>query len=140
MRIANALIIILLLASFSAWAGAQSVMQKMGLTSKLCFVQPEVSGRMNVEKSKVNLDNDQSVTLTGGDAACLYVFPGSYSFRVEFLNSERMFSHKSISPKYNTILHKGERTVFEVYPATTKNGDYTGGWRARLLQQDALKK
>ena len=140
MRIANALIILLLLTSSSAWAGTQSVMQKMGLTSQLCFVQPEVSGRMNVEKSRVTLNNDQSVTLMGGQAACLYVFPDSYSFSIEFLNSERLFPHKSISPKYNATLHKGERTIYEVYPTRSKNWEYTGGWRARLLHHSADKK
>ncbi len=139
MRIANALII-LLLANPIAWAAPKSIMQKMGLTSQLCFVQPEVSGRMNAEESRVALDNDQSVTLMGGDAACLYVFPGSYRFTIEFLNSEHLFPHKSISPKYNAILHKGERTLFEVYPTTTENGEYTGGWRARIIHQNTRTK
>lgn len=139
MRIANALTI-LLLANPIAWAGPQSIMQKMGLTSQLCFVQPEVSGRMNVEESSVALDNDQSVTLMGGEAACLYVFPGSHSFTIEYLNSERLFPNKSKSPKYKTTLHEGERTVFEVYPTMTKSGEYTGGWRARLIHQRAGEK
>ena len=115
------------------------IMQKMDLTSELCFVQPEVSGRMNAEESKVLLNNDQSVTLMGGQAACFYLYPDVYSFRIEFMNSERMFRHKSTSQKYSVTLSKGERAVFEVYPAT-KKWEYTGGWRARPLQQSAHKK
>lgn len=140
MRIANALIALLLLVNPVARARSQSILQKMGLTSRICFIQPEVSGRMNVEESRVALNNDQSVTLMGGQAACLYVFPGSYSFRIEFLNSEHLFRGKSMSSKYNVILRKEERAVFEVYPTTTENGEYTGSWRARLIHQGAYKK
>jgi len=138
MRIAN-LLVVLLLVDPAMWARPQSVMQKMDLTSQVCFMQPEVSGRMNVEESRVTLSNYQRVTLMGGQAACLYVYPGDYSFRIEFLNSEGMFHRKSKSPKYKVTLVRGERAVFEVYP-TTRDAEYTGGWRARLIEQNTDKK
>jgi hypothetical protein len=137
MKIANSLIALLLISPV-LWAKPQSSMQKMGLTSQVCFVQPEVSGRMNVEESRVSLSNYQSVTLMGGETACLYVYPGTNSFRFGFLNSENLFPRKSISLKYDVILKKGKRAVFELYPAT-KNGEYTSGWRARLIQRDTDK-
>ncbi|MGH9780770.1 MAG: hypothetical protein ACRD33_03030 [Candidatus Acidiferrales bacterium] len=111
----------------------------MDLTSQVCFVQPEVSGRMNVEESRVSLSNYQNVTLIGGQAACLYVYPGDYSFQIEFPDSEGLFHRKSKSPKYDVAVRKGERAVFEIYPAT-KDGEYTGGWRARRIEQNANKK
>lgn len=115
-------------------AKPQSVMQKMDLTSRICFVQPEISGRMNVEQSKVSVSNYQHLTLMGGQAGCLYVFPGDYSFRIEFQDSERLFHRRSESPKYNVTLNKGEIAVFEVYPAM-KNDEYAGAWRARLIRK-----
>lgn len=117
------------------WAEPQQTMDKMGLSSQVCFVQPEISGRMNVEESRVSFSNDQHLTLMGGQAACLYVSPGTYDFRIEFLNSEGLFHRKSTSPKYDVTLRKGERTVFQIYPATTKSGEYLGSWLARAIEQ-----
>lgn len=116
------------------WAKPQSIIQKMDLTSEICFVQPEISGRMNVEESKVSVSNYQDLTLMGGQAACLYVPPGDYSFRIEFQDSERLFHRRSESPKYNVSLSKGERAVFEVYPLM-KNDEWAGAWRARRIRK-----
>lgn len=129
------LILVLLLVGPELLADRQSVMKKMDLTSQLCFVQPEVSGRMNVEESRVSVNNYQELTLMGGQAGCLYVPSGNYSFRIEFLDSERMFHRKSQSPEYKVGLEAGERAVFEIYPAT-RNDEYSGGWRARLVEHD----
>lgn len=89
---------------------------------------------MNVEESKVSLSNYQNLTLMGGQAGCLYVTPGRYTFRIEFQDSERLFHKKSESPKYNVAVGERESAVFEIYPAT-KNDEWAGAWRARLIQK-----
>ena len=128
------LLILLLLVPVTLAAKPQSIMQKMELTAQVCFVQPEISGRMNVEESMISLSNDQHLTLMGGQAGCLYVPPGNYSFRIEFQDSEQLFHRKSKSPKYNAALSTGERAVFEVYPLM-KDEEFSGAWRARLIQK-----
>lgn len=138
MKKVNAFLALLLMCPV-LWAEPQRTIDKMGLSSQVCFVQPEISGRMNVEESEVSFSNDQHVTLMGGQAACLCVFPGTYVFRIEFLNSEGLFHRKSTSPKYDVSLRKGDRTVFEIYRATTKSGEYLGSWRARAIEQKTGK-
>jgi hypothetical protein len=133
------LVIVLSLVSSRLWAQNPSIMRKVDLTSQVCFLQPEVNGRMNVEKSRVSFSNYQQVTLMGGQAACLYVRPGDYSFRIEFLDSEGVYGRKSKSPEYKIALAEGDRVVYEVYP-TAKGPTYTGGWRARLIEKHASKK
>jgi hypothetical protein len=128
------LLILLLLIPVALAAKPQSIMQKMDLTAQVCFVQPEISGRMNLEESIVSLCNYQHLTLMGGPAGCLYVPPGNYSFRIEFPDSEQLFHRKSKSPKYNVALTTGERAVFEVYPAM-KEEEFSGAWRARLIEK-----
>jgi hypothetical protein len=122
----------------TAQARPQSIMRKMDLTARICFVQPEISGRMNVEESKVSVSNYQKLTLMGGQAGCLYITPGYYTFRIEFQDSEGLFHRKSESPKYNVSVGEGELAIFEVYPAT-KNNEYSGAWRARLMQKGTAK-
>lgn len=136
---ARFLILLLLATPAILLAKPQSIMQKMDLTSEICFVQPEISGRMNVEESRVSLSNYQHLTLMGGEAGCLYVFPGDYSFRIEFQDSERLFHRRSESPKYNVSVSRGERAIFEVYPLM-KNDEYAGAWRARRIRKSTREK
>ncbi len=130
------LMMVVELAGASLWARASAPMQKLGLASQACFFEPEINGRLNVEQSRVSLSNYQQATLMGGQGACFEVPPGSYSFRIEFLNSQRLFKARSISPEYKFSLARGELAVYEVYPAT-QGHRYTGGWRARLFEKRA---
>lgn len=139
MKIATFLVAVLL-ASPVLGAGQKSIMRKMWLTSQACFVRPEDSGRMNSLHSIISFSNGQKVTLEGGEAACLYLLPGNYSFRIEFPNSQGLFSRKSVSPKYSVRLGEGARVVFAIYPTRTKAEEYAGGWLARRVGQNTRKK
>jgi len=130
------LMIVGLWAGASLGARASAPMQKLGLSSQACFFEPGINGRLNVEESRVILSNHQQATLRGGQGACFELLPGNYSFRIEFLNTLRLFKAQSISPEYKLSLAQGERAVYEVYPATAGRR-YTGGWRARLFEKRA---
>jgi hypothetical protein len=104
-----AVLFALMLIATVARGQTQPTLHKMGLTAELCFLHPEDSGRMNVEESRILVSNYQQLTLMGGQAACLYVSPGSCHFQIEFLNSEDMFSGRSVSPIYPVILTPGNR-------------------------------
>ena len=118
------------------WARASTPMEKLGLSSQACFFEPGINGIMNVEHSRVLLSNSQQATLMGGQGTCFEVPPGSYSFRIEFLNTQGLFKARSMSPEYKLSLAKGELAVYEVYPVT-QGHRYTGGWRARLFEKRA---
>ena len=139
MKIHILCVLVMSCAGFGLQAQTSAIMRKFDLTSQVCFVPPEVNGRMNIEKSKVTFSNDQELTLMGGQAACLYVTPGEFSFRIEFLDSEGMFGRRSKSPEYRVDLVGDDRVVYEVYP--TANGpSYTGGWRVRIIDRHVSKK
>lgn len=70
--------------SFS-WAEPYEPSQK-DLSSQICVERLENNGSVNVTASRVVFSNKQGLTLLGGQAACLLVPPGLYSFVVQSIN------------------------------------------------------
>ena len=79
----------------------------------------------------ITLSNHQQVGLEGGQAACVYLRPGRYSFRIKFQNSQRLMRTTSVSRAYPVALRAGQQALYTIYP-TIKNRRFTGGWRAQL--------
>lgn len=125
------LVAFLLLTGTGLRAQAPSVMKKAGLSSGICFIQSVITGRMNAEESMITLSNHQQVGLQGGQAACVYLLPGNYSFRIEFQNSQHLMGKTSVSPEYKVALKAGEQVDYTILP-TIQNRHFAGGWRAQL--------
>jgi hypothetical protein len=66
------------------------------LSSEICIERPENAGVVNVREAVVFLTVPQSFTLTGGQAICTFVAPGSYSMMA---SSRDPFDPTSDDPK-----------------------------------------
>jgi hypothetical protein len=117
-----------------------------GLTSQLCFERREDDGSMNGHPSTVGVYTklggaipNYSVTLSGGQAACVFVTPGTYTILV----SSNQFigpigdapsipnTQKCRSRPFHTNLKAKERITLSVRPARSaaNGGGYSDcGW------------
>jgi len=103
------------------------------LSSAICFERPENNGLVNIVPSEIEISNKQTVSLVGGQVACVFVAPGSYSFAIESQNPyepESKGSQKWKSSKVSIHLKGHEKFVFEILPQIS-GPSYVGGWVAR---------
>ena len=131
MKTGTLLVVILSFAAAGLRAQTPAAMKKIGLGSGICFVQSEITGRMNIEESMITFSNHQQVGLEGGQAACVYLRPGHYSFQIKFQNAQHLMRKTSVSPAYRVTLGAGEQVFYTIYP-TIKNRRFAGGWRAQM--------
>ena len=117
-----------------------------GLTSQLCFERREDEGSMNGHPSTVGVYTklggsipDYSVTLSGGQAACVFVAPGTYTILVssnQFIGPigdapSTPNAQKCRSLPFHTNLKAKERITLSVWPARSaaNGGGYSDcGW------------
>ena len=131
MKTGTLLMIALSLTTAGLRAQTPAAIKKIGLSSGVCFVQSRITGRMNIEESMITFSNHQQIGLEGGQAACAYLPPGRYSFRIEFQNSQHLMKKMSVSRPYPVTLRAGQQVFYTIYP-TIKDRRFAGGWRAQL--------
>lgn len=131
MKTGTLLLMVLSFAAAGLQAQTPAPIRKIGLSSGVCFVQSRITGRMNIEESMITLSNHQQVGLLGGQAACVYLPPGRYDFRIKFQNSQHLMRKTSVSRTYPVTLGADEQVFYTIYP-TMKDRHFTGGWRAQL--------
>jgi len=100
-----------------------------GVRAQLCFDRPEDNGRMNIHESWVRV-SDYRVRLIRGQAACVFVGPGSAEVIVTSAipydpPSANQQACKSRVFKLELAPH--ENRVFTIWPAT-KGPTYVCGW------------
>lgn len=108
------------------------------LSSQLCVERFENSGAMNAHPGILNIYSDRvrespdyKFVLSGGQAACVSIFPGRY---VVIVTSSRTYGSSSAksdechSLPYKTSLKAGERVILNVWPAISKDGYSDCGW------------
>ena len=112
-------------------------MRELGLESELCFFRYEDNGRVNIADAKVSLSNYQTVIVEGGQAACFYLLPGTYSFSITSSDPYSGAGGRQTwrSPTYKLAVGKGQGAIYEVYP-NSKGAEYVPGWRAKLVRGD----
>jgi hypothetical protein len=97
---------------------------------RLCFVREEDNGAINVLTSWVRIA-DYRIPLISGQAACIFVDPGTEDLLV---TSTIPYEPGSIddesckSPVRKLKLAPNENRIFMIWP-TTKGESYTCGWR-----------
>ncbi len=98
--------------------------------AKVCFVRPEDNGAINILESWVRLA-DYSLPLIGGEAACVFVGPGSYDLLVTSTipyEPESRNERACKSPVKKLQLAPNDNLTFAISPAT-KGSSYACGWR-----------
>ena len=112
---------------------AQCASMQDNLSAKICFERFESNGAINTQESAVKLSNYQSISLIGGQAACIFLEPGDHSFNIESCKSYETPCKQRSSEKYPFRLRKGGAVSFEIYP-TANGASYTGYFAARRLR------
>jgi hypothetical protein len=103
--------------------------------ARLCFVRPENSGRVNVLESIVHFA-DYRVPLIGGEAACIFVYPGSDDLLITSTSPyepESADEEACKSPVKRLQLTPNENRLFIIWPAT-KGSSYACGWRIEPVE------
>ena len=106
------------------------------LIARICIERPENTGPLNVVSTEVKFSNGQKLSLSGGQAACIQVKPGEYSFEIESMDPNpashegkpRTWESKTI----NVSVKEDEIATYEIFPETDENG-YIGGWTAKRI-------
>jgi len=112
---------------------AQCASRQGNLSAKICFERFESNGAINTQETVVKLSNYQSISLMGGQAACIFLEPGDHSFNIEFCKAYETPCKQWSSEKYPFRLRKGAAVSFEIYP-TANGASYTGYFAARRLK------
>jgi len=111
-----------------------------GDRAQLCFDRPESNGRMNIHESWVHV-SDYRVRLIGGQAACVFVEPGSTEVIVTSAipyNPPSANQQACKSPVTKLDLAPRENRVFMIQPAV-KGPTYVCGWRIQPAQPSKPK-
>ena len=88
-------------------------------TSQVCIERLEEQGLLNVFPVTVNFADQASITLTGGQAGCIYTRPGEQMINLTFFypyggpNEQRAWS----TPVMMFFLEKGARASFQLCEA-----------------------
>jgi hypothetical protein len=99
--------------------------------ARLCFDRPEDNGAINVLQSWIRVE-DYELPVIGGQAACLYLRPGSYTLSVTSTIPYDPHSRNAEACKSKVLeleIAPDEDRTFSIEPATSKDGSYTCGWR-----------
>jgi hypothetical protein len=131
------MLVVSLLSSLVAFGQTPAPAREIGLTAQACFLRYEDNGVVNIATAQVTLDNQQAIVLAGGQAGCVYLRPGAYSFSIESAYPYARKGKTWQSPRYQFTISSEESIVYRVYPRTEK-ATYTGGWRAKLIRRDKL--
>lgn len=98
---------------------------------RLCFDRGEDNGAINGLPSWIRIE-DYEVPVSGGQAACLYLQPGSYELTVTSTIPYEPRSRNTKACKSKTLkleLVPDEDRAFSIEPATSSDGSYACGWR-----------
>jgi hypothetical protein len=131
MRTTACLIVLFLLSAHSALGEEPLAIRDLDLTAQMCFLRYEDNGTVNILEAKVALDNYQALVMMGGQAACVYLAPGTYSFSIQSPDPYHSHQKQWRSPSYKVTLAKNDRVLYRVYPTGT--GGYST-WRAELIK------
>ena len=112
---------------------AQCASRQDNLSAKICFERFESNGAINTQETVVKLSNYQSISLMGGQAACIFLEPGDHSFNIGSCKAYETPWKQWSSEKYPFRLIKGGTVSFEIYP-TADGASYTGYFAARRLR------
>ena len=136
MRLGIAFFILAVSVASSTWAVAYKPRQT-DLSSQICIERPESSGIVNIVPANVVFSNHQKLSLSGGQAACIFVAGGVYSFVVQ---SPDPYNPESTNPKAWTSeeikarVKTGKVIAFEVLPKS-EGATYVGGWIVESLDE-----
>jgi hypothetical protein len=100
--------------------------------ARLCFDRGEDNGAINGLPSWIHIE-EYEVPLIGGQAACLYLRPGTHELTVTSTIPYEPHSRNTKACKSKTLeleLAPDEDRAFSIEPATNRNG-YACGWRIR---------
>ena len=106
------------------------------LTSYICIERPENMGLLNIISTKALFSNEQALTLSGGEAGCIIVSPGKYSFIVtspepypEADKGNRIWK----SERIELNISRDQMFVFKLVPASNDKG-YSGKWKLEKIK------
>lgn len=127
-----------ILAIFSGFAGIivssslaiEYKPQQEVLSSQICVERPENNGIVNIVPAEVVFSNQQRLSLVGGQAGCIFVAVGDYSFGVQSsdpYNPESPNPKAWISTETKVSLKIGAVAAFRVLPKAD-GATYVGGW------------
>jgi hypothetical protein len=125
----------------SSWAAPYKPRQG-DLSAQICVERPENNGMVNLVASHIVFSNNQELALVGGQAACIFVADGVYSFVVQ---SPDPYKPGATNPKAWTSkeikarLKRGEVVVFEVIPKS-EGAAYIGGWIVKTIVNSKQKR
>jgi len=99
--------------------------------ARLCFDRGEDNGAINGLPSWIRIE-DYEVPVSGGQAACLYLQPGSYELTVTSTipYEPRSRNTKACTSKALKLeLAPNEDRAFSIEPARSRDDSWTCGWR-----------
>jgi hypothetical protein len=111
---------------------AECLSEQINLSAKICFERFESNGSINIHETVLKLSNYQTVSLIGGQAACVFVEPGEYFFNIETCKPYETSCKTWSSEKYSFKLRTDETISFEIYPTGT-GAAYTGFFAAKRI-------
>lgn len=96
----------------------------------ICIKRPENKGLLNTVPVKILFSNKETLTLSGGEAGCVVVSPGRYTFSATSVNpytsAKKDGRWKSVKIEINTSNQTSEFDLVLV-PSINDKG-YTDGW------------
>jgi len=121
----------------SSWAAPYKPSQD-SLSAQICLERPENNGIVNIAAITIVFSNHQRLILVGGQAACIFVAEGEYSFVVYSANP---YDPESTDPKawssqeISVQVKPGEVATFEVAPKS-EGATYVGGWIVKAREPE----
>jgi hypothetical protein len=139
MNIKYKLLAVLLVLLFAGISYAETMPHRAldgELNSYICIERPENMGLLNIINTKALFSNEQTITLSGGEAACIIVKPGKYSVTITSANpypaaDQGKDDWKSEKTEFN--ISKDKTVVFKLTPSANDKG-YTGKWELTKIK------
>ena len=139
MNIKYKLIVVLLVLSLTRISYAETIPYRAldgELSSYICIERPENMGLLNIVSTKALFSNEQTLTLSGGEAGCIIVSPGKYSVIISSANPYPAADQGKDdwkSEKIEINISKDKTVVFKLTPSANDKG-YTGKWELTKLK------
>jgi len=137
MRIAT-IIVVFALTLANVTSATETKSDQSNLTARICIVRPENNGFINIVPSHIIFSNNQKLSLSGGEAACIIVEPGEYSFVVEsadpYPSSHKGKPKKWVSKKVAVRVKGDESITYDISPKS-EGSTYTEGWDVKRIQR-----
>ncbi len=141
MKIKFLIVVALLL--FSGKADSETVSYRAlegELNAYICIERPKNLGLLNAVPAKVIFSNEQNIILFGGDAGCVLVRPGKYSFNIISPNPYPSYPAVDTadslwkSEKIEVDISKDQMVVFKLVPSLNDEGRRRGKWQLEKIR------